>query len=171
MPGKIYNNVVDHAVINDGAKVEDVTSVELPTVESETSEFGVAGMAGKVEMPDTTTFKAMELSVSHNNGVNCHLLATPGKHNIEVRIARQRMDVVPGELGYASDKYRITCVEKSSKQGTVERGNPLGGTVAYSVLRYEHERDGSVLTLIDMLTGTVRINGVDYSSVVKNMLE
>lgn len=167
---KVYSNVEGHRVIDNDRVVEDVTSMSLPTIEHDTTSIAVSGMAMDVDMPNMTHLKAMEFSIAHNNGVNCKHLATPGKHYVETRIARQRFDVAAGEMGHESVKYRITGVHKSTDKGSVELGNPIGSTDKYSILRYEEEINGEIVTIIDAMAGILKINGVDYAGAVENLL-
>lgn len=171
MPSKVYNNVEGHRVINNGRVTEDVTSVSLPTIEHPTSTISSAGMAMDVDMPNTTHLNAMEFGVSHNNGVNCKLLAVPGKHTIETRIVRQRYSVTNGVIEHESVKFRIVGVHKSTEKGNIETGNPFGSTDKYSVLRYEEEINGEITTVIDAMAGVIKFNGVDYTSTIENMLK
>ena len=170
MPKKVYNNVEDHRLIDNGRTVEDVTSVTLPTVEHPTVDIDAAGMAGVVSMPNSVKINSMEFSVAHNNGVNCERLCDSGKHTIEFRLVRQRYNVAKGEIEHESVKYRVTGVHKSTEDGTVQAGNPLGSTDKYSVLRYEKIIDGKTTTLVDVMTGTIKFNGKDVTNVVQNML-
>ena len=78
--------------------------------------------------------------------------------------------VALGEIEHESVKYRVTGVHKSTEDGTVEAGNPLGSSDKYSVLRYEKIMNGEVVTLIDVMTGTIKINGQDITDVVQSML-
>lgn len=128
MPKRVYNNVEGHRVLDGGSVCEDVTSITLPTVEHPTTTISASGMAMDVDMPNTTHLNAMELSIAHNNGVNCRYLATPGKHNIEMRVVRQRYNVAGVEIEHESLKVRATCVHKSTDKGTIETGNPYGST-------------------------------------------
>jgi len=171
MPTKVYNNVVEHRLIDNGKVVEDVTSVGVPTLEFQTTPISVSGMVMDVDMPDTTHLKAMEFTVSHNNGTNCRYLSNPGKHSLETRVARQRYNVTKGENEYESVKFRITGLHKSTEKGTIEKGNPYGSTEKYSVLRYEEEIAGVVVTLIDATAGIIRWNGKDYTSPVESLLK
>ena len=170
MPSKVYNNVEGHRVIDNERVAEDVTSVSLPTIEHPTSTISSSGMAMDVDMPNTTHLNAMEFSVSHNNGVNCKYLASPGKHFIETRIVRQRYAVAAGETEHESVKFRITGVHKSTEKGNIETGNPFGSTDKYSVLRYEEEINGEVTTIIDAMAGVIKFNGVDYTNQIENLL-
>ena len=171
MPKKVYNNVVDHRVIDTNKVVEDVTSVSVPTLEHPTTTVASAGMAMDVDIPNMAHLNAMEFSISHNNGVNCRYLANPGKHNLETRVARQRYNVAQGENEYESVKFRIIGLHKSTEKGTVENNNPYGSTEKYSVLRYEEEVDGVIVTLIDAMSGIIKYNGKDYTSPVENLLK
>lgn len=171
MPKKVYNNVEDHRLLDNGRVVEDVTSVTIPTVEHPTTDIDAAGMAGTVSMPNSVKVNSMELTISHNNGVNCDRLADAGKHTIEFRLVRQRYNVAKGEIEHESVKYREICVHKSTEDGTVETDNPLGSSDKYSVLRHEKIVDGKTTMLIDVMVGTIKINDKDITDVVQNMLK
>lgn len=170
MPQKVYNNVVDYRIIDNGRVCEDITSVSLPSLEQPTSSISASGMVMDVDMPDMTHFNAMEISISHNNGVNCSKLTSPGKHKLEVRLARQKYNVAGGSIDHESVKYRLTGVYKGTDKGSVERNNPLGSTDKFSVLRYEEEINGEIVTLIDAMAGIVKINGINYTSAIDNLL-
>lgn len=171
MPSKIYNNVVDHRLIDNGRVVEDVTSVTLPTIEHPTTTIASAGMVMDVDVPNMAHLNAMEFSISHNNGVNSQYLASPGKHSVEFRLARQRYNVAAGEIGFEPVKYRIIGLTKSTEKGNVETNNPLGSTQKLSILRYEEEINGKVVTLIDAMAGIIKINGKDNANAVENLLK
>jgi P2 family phage contractile tail tube protein len=170
VPQKVYNNVVGQRVIDNGRVAEDVTSITLPTIKNKTTTISVAGMVMDVDMPDMTRMEAMELGVAHNNGMNCKYLGEPGKHIVEVRLARQQYDVPQGEITPESVKYRITGIHKETDKGNAEMGNPLGSTDKYSVLRYEEEIAGEIVTIIDAMAGVIRYNGKDFASAVENLL-
>lgn len=102
-------------------------------------------MAMDVDVPDTTHMEAAEIGISHNNGVNCNLLAAPGKHSLEARVVRQRYNVQAGAIEHEQVKFRATVLRKSTEKGTIETGNPYGSTEKFSVLRYEEIVDGEAL--------------------------
>ena len=83
---------------------------------------------------------------------------------------RQRYNVAAGEIEHESVKYRITGVHKSTEKGNIETGNPYGSTDKYSVLRYEEEIDGEIVTVADAMAGLIKFNGVDCTNVVENLL-
>lgn len=169
MPTRVYYNVEGSRLIDNGRTVEDVTSVDLPSISHPTTSIDALGMALAIDMPDPTRIEAMEYGVHHNNGVNCRYLSEPGRHFMETRIVRQRYDVAQGEVNHESVKVRVTGMHKSTEKGSIETGNPYGSTEKYSVLRYEEEINGEIVTVVDS-TGVVRWNGKDYRSVVESML-
>jgi len=175
MPQRVYNNVEAHRILDTvrGVQrvVEDVTKVGLPTIKFSTTELkNIAGMAMDVNMPTSTHAEAMELTIYHNNGINCRYLSMPEKHLIEVRIVRQRYNNATGEIEHESVKYRVTCTHTEGQKGDIETGSPYGSTEKYSILRYEEEVDGEVTTIIDAMAGVIRYNGVDYTDDIDSML-
>lgn len=170
MPQRVYNNIEDYRIIDNGRVVEDVTSVTLPNITRTSTSIDAAGMVGAVDVPSAYHVDAMEASVAHNNGINCRYLAEPGQHRLEFRIARQRYSVAQGEIGFESVKYRLTVLHKGSDKGSVERNNPLGTTENFSVLRFEEEQGGEMVTLLDLMSGQNQHNGVDYASPVQSLL-
>lgn len=170
MPQKVYNNVEGHRVYDNGRVAEDVTSVSLPTISHPSTSISASGMAMDVEMPNSTHLEAMEFGINHNNGVNCKYLADPNKHFIETRVVRQRYNVAAGEIEHESVKFRVTCVHKSTEKGSIEMGNPYGSTEKFSVLRYEEEVDGEIITIVDAMAGMIKYNGKDYTDAVESLL-
>lgn len=171
MPSKVYNNIEGNRVLDNDKVCEDVTSFTLPTISHPTSTISASGMAMDVDIPNTTHLEAMEFGVSHNNGVNCNLLAAPGKHTLEGRAVRQRYNVANGEIEHESVKWRVTGVHKSTEKGSIETGNPYGSTDKYSVLRFEEIINGTTTVLIDAMAGIIKFNGKSYTDPVENLLK
>lgn len=171
MPSKVYNNVEGNRVLDNDNVCEDVTSFTLPTISHPTSTISAPGMAMDVDIPNTTHLDAMEFGVSHNNGVNCNLLANPGKHMLEGRAVRQRYNVSSGEIEHESVKWRITGIHKSTEKGSIETGNPIGSTEKFSVLRFEEIINGITTVLVDAMAGIIKFNGVSYTDSVENLLK
>jgi phage tail tube protein FII len=172
MPKKVYCNVVDHRLLDSNTVIEDVTKVGLPTIKHKTVQItNVAGVVMDIDMPDMTHFEASEYTITHNNGVNCNLLSAPEKHTQEFRVARQKYDTTQGVVGYESVKYRLVGAHVQTEKGDIETGSPYGSTEHYSLLRYEEEIDGNVVTIIDSTAGVIKYNGKSYTDNVQNLLK
>lgn len=171
MPQKVYNNIEGHKLLDNNREVEDVTKFSLPTVKHPTTTIEkVSGMAMDVDMPDSTHLEAMEMDVIHNNGINCSRLADPGKHVLEIRTVRQRYNVAKAEIEHESVKFRFVAIHVSTEKGDIETGSPYGSTEKYSVVRYEEEVNGKVITIADAMAGLIRFNGKDYTNVIDQLL-
>lgn len=171
MPKNVRCNVEDHRLLDNSKKVEDVTTIGLPTIEHPTTSVKSAGMVMDVDIPNIYHYNAMELEVSHNNGNNCSGLSDPGLHSIEARIARQNYNTTLGRVDLEVVKVRVIGAHKSTEKGDIETDNPYGSTEKYSILRYEEEIDGEIVTLIDSMAGIIRINGVEYGSQLSSLLD
>lgn len=168
---KVYNNVEGFRLLDGNRVVEDVTSFTPPTVAHPTTTISASGMAMDVNMPNTTHLEAMELTIAHNNGVNCRYLCTPGKHTIEARIVRQKYNVAKGIIEHESHKWRFIATHVSTEKGTIENGNPYGSTEKYSVIRYEEVKNGETIILADAMTGDIKMNGRSFTDPVENLLK
>ena len=171
MPKKVYNNVEDHKLLDGKKEVEDVTKVGLPAISHKTNTVSASGMVADVDVPNTSRLEAMEYTIVHNNGLNSEVLATPGKHTHEFRVARQVYNVDKASAGYEGVKYRLTGLHKKTDQGDIETGNPIGSTETYSCLRFEKIVGKKTVVLIDAMTGVVKYNGKSFTDLVKNLLK
>ena len=171
MPSKVYCNVADHRLLDGKNTVEDVTKVGLPTLTHKTISVDVSGMTMAVDIPDMTHFEAAEYTITHNNGVNGKELAVPGKHTHEVRTARQKYTTAKGTIAYESVKFRLVGAHVETQKGDIESGSPYGSTEKYSLLRYEEEVDGKVITIIDSMAGVIKYNGKSFTDEVQNLLK
>lgn len=171
MQKKIRNNVVDNRLYAGMYLVEDVTTVDLPELKKMTSEIYAPGMGAKFTAPDSAHFEPLEFTVNHNSGVNSDKLMDPEPIDFEFRLAIQDFSTASGKMGLAGVKYRIRGVHTSRKDGTVERGNPLGKSDTYSILRYEVIENGRTTFLVDVLAGRVVIDGKEQNDGVSALLD
>lgn len=172
MAKTIHNKIVDNLMMDGNTEVEDITSVGLPEIAFIADELAnVSGLAGNLNVPDVTRVQAMTFTINHNNGRNCEGLNTPTWHDFEFRTAQQVMETTRADMNHRSIKYRVEAYPTKISDGTVERGNPLGATIEYSVRRVEKEVAGQVVTKVDILGGEIMINGRSYTSDVQRLLQ
>lgn len=171
MPKKIKINVEDHKLIDNGRTCEDITSVVLPTFEHPTTAVeNVSGMAMNLNVPNPSRFNASELSVAHNNGVNCEHLSDPGKHNLEFRLARQTYDTSKTDIKHEGVKFRVRGLFLSVEKGTIQTGNPWGSTDKYGIDRYEEIVDGKQTFLVDATGNKLVVNGKSFTDDISSLL-
>ena len=84
---------------------------------------------------------------------------------------RQVYNPAKGAMDHEQIKWRVTGVHKSTEDGTMEMGNPLGSTEKYSVLRYEKIVNGKTEILISAQDGKIVFNGKSYTDPVENLLK
>lgn len=170
MPKKVASNLLENKILAGNYEVEDVQKVDLPDMTKITAEIDAMGMVGKLSILDPTHYEEMSMTIEHNRGLNYERLRQPGRTNMEFRNVIHVYNAAKGEMEYKSEKYRVSVLHKTSKEGSLERGNPRSTTEEYSVLRYEVEEDGTITTLIDVVNGIVKINGVDYTEEISALL-
>lgn len=171
MPKKIKINVEDHKLLDNSEVCEDVTQVVLPDFEHPTTEVNnVSGMAMNLDVPNPSRFNSAEFQVAHNNGVNCELLDTPGKHIMEFRMARQTFVTSETDIRHEGVKFRVTALFKRVSKGSIETGNPWGSTVTYGIVRYEEIVDGKQTFLVDATGNQLVVNGRSFTDDISNLL-
>lgn len=167
----VQSNLVGMRVYFDGKLVEDVTTYTPPTKKYKTTSISSAGMAGDVDYPNQTAIEAMEASLAHNNGVNCNLLSTPGVHNLEVRVVRQKYNVKQSKMQHERITWRDKVIHKDRTPGSMELNNPYGNTDKFSVVRHEEVINGKQTCLYDIPNGKLVDNGKSVTDEIENLLK
>lgn len=171
MPKKIKINVEDHKLIDNKRTCEDVTQVVLPSFEHPTTAVeNVSGMAMNLDVPNPSRFNSAEMSIAHNNGVNCEYLDMPGKHESEFRMARQTFDTSKTDIKHEGVKFRTVSLFKRVEKGTIETGNPWGSTCVYGIVRYEEIVDGKQTFLVDATGNKLVVNGKSFTDDISSLL-
>lgn len=171
MNRQVHNKVIDQRIFDGSTQVEDVMSIDTPDIEFISDEVDIPGASAKVNVVMPYQVGAMTVTINHNNGNGCDGLNAPQTHKIELRVARQVISTATGESAPKLTKIRFTGMPMKVTRGSLERGNPLGQSVEYSVLRYEEEESGKTVLLIDALAGILQVNGKDYASEINRILD
>lgn len=166
----VQSDFVRFHVYFDGIFVEDVMSYTPPARQYKTTTIESAGMSGDVKVANQTAIEAMDAALAHNNGVNTHLLLTPGVHTVEVRAVRQKYNVVQSRMDYERITWRDRVQHIERDAGNVETGNPYGNTDKFSVYRHEEIINGRQ-TRLDEVYGKLVTNGVSATDEIDNLLK
>ena len=171
MNKQVHNKVIDQRLFDWDTLVEDVTSIDTPEIEYVSDEVDIPGATAKINIVMPYQVGAMTVTINHNNGNGCDGLNAPETHKIELRMARQVISTATGNSEPELTKVRFTGTPMKVTRGSVERGNPRGQSVQFSVQRYEEEVGGKTVILIDALAGILQINGKDYASEINRILD
>ncbi len=171
MQKQIVSIIEDFRVFDGTVLVEDVQSCTLPKITNPVTTISGSGMAGNIDMPDSSRVSSMAYSLAHNNGLNCGMLCRPGVHDNEFRTSVQVYDKEKGTMVRKSVKHRLRGFFAGEEKGTIQRGNPLGSTVNFNCIRYEREEDGVITQRIDIPAGIIEYGGVSYTSETQNLLD
>lgn len=167
----VQSNVIRYLVYFDGKLVEDVTSYTPPARRYKTTSIQSAGMSGDVNAANQANIEAMESTLAHNNGVNTHLLLTPGIHTLEVRTVRQKYNVAKSRMEHERITWRDRVQHISRDPGSIEANNPYGNTDKFSVVRHEEIINGKQTRLDDIPNGKLVTNGVSATDEIDNLLK
>ena len=115
--------------------------------------------------------EAMTLSLNFRNATDGAIkLASPQRHNIDLRVAEQHWDTDKIRKGVTADKYIMVVIPKSTKPGSVAPASAADASGEYTVYYYAGYRDGKKLWEIDPWNYICNINGVDYMKDVRKAL-
>ena len=162
---------IDFKVFEDSTDYAGIASVVLPNIDWMTQTTTGAGIGGEIETPLIGMLKAMELQIKFQSATGAAAnLATPKKHQIELRAAEQYWDTVKVGREIFADKYALTVVPKSLSGGTVETAAQVSVDGTYSVYRYAAYKGSETLWELDPHNNICIMNGFDYLADVRKAL-
>jgi len=162
---------IDFSVYRNSRELLGIAKATLPDINFLTQSISGAGVAGNIEavlkgMVDAMTLQLDFLSAT-DSAVN---LAAPVKHNIDLRVAKQRWDTVRARSEVVADKFVMVVIPKTFTVGGVAPASPADASGQYAVYYYAAYKDGKQLWEIDPYNFICKINGVDYLKDVRAAL-
>lgn len=125
---------------------------------------------GTMTLPLWSRLENMEANITKiGQDANYGKLIEPKMKTIEHRWIQSQIDA-NGNVKSIGCKVFWRCIPINVPAIEVTTGESVEGQITYTVTRYNLIVDGKEIVLVDRLTGTVKINGKDYSSGAKNML-
>ena len=169
--GKIDEFVVSYAMYENGTEYMGTTEVTLPDLEFMTEELSGAGIAGKVEEVITGNMNAMTTTFNFRTvGKWTARLLEPRVHNIDLRVAQQKMETKDGTTSVSGLKHIMKIKPKKTALGKVSAATTSDASGEYSVLYYALYVDGVKVTEVDPLNFICIINGRDFLEEVRKAL-
>lgn len=155
----------------DGVNYCGVAKVRLPSITFPCVNISGTGMMGNMEVPlygmvDNMTMQIDWLSPT-GDAVN---LATPTKHQIDLRVVEEYWDTDQVDVGIWPDKYIVIARPKTFDPGSVAPMANADTKGEYVVYYFAGYKDGRHLWEIDKRNMKCVINGKDYMADVRKAL-
>lgn len=162
---------IDFEVYEDSANLIGIANVTLPEINFLTASITGAGVGGTVETPLAGMIDAMTLKISFLSVTDAAVtLASPKKHQLELRVAEQYWNTSTVDKEISADKYALTVVPKKVAPGTIAPASASDASGEYSVYYYAAYKDGDTLWEIDPFNQIFNVNGVDYWADIRKAL-
>ena len=162
---------INFEVYEDGVNFCGISSATLPDIAFMTQQLNGPGIAGNVDAVLTGMLEAMTLTLNFKNATDGAIkLASPQRHNLDLRVAEQFWDTQKVLKGISADKYIMVVIPKNTKPGNVAPASAADASGEYSVYYYAGYRDGKKLWELDPWNYICIINGVDYMKDVRKAL-
>lgn len=158
-------------IYEDGINRCGVAKVQLPSIAFPCVSISGTGMMGNMEVPlygmvDNMTMQIDWLSPT-GDAVK---LATPEKHQIDMRVVQEYWDTEQSDVGIWPDKYVAIVRAKSFDPGSVAPMAAADTKGEYVVYYFAGYRNGECLWEVDKRNMKCVINGKDYMADVRKAL-
>lgn len=162
---------LDFNVYEDTDTLVGVAQVTLPDIAFMTASITGAGVSGTVETPLAGMLEAMTLTMNFRSVTDAAVaLASPKKHNIDLRAVGQHWDTNSVDKKLWCDKYIMVVFPKKLAPGTVAPATASDASGEYSVYYLAAYKDGAKVIEIDPFNQICVINGVDHLADVRKAL-
>lgn len=162
---------LDFEVYEDAATLIGVAQATMPDISFMTASITGAGVSGTVETPLAGMLEAMTLTLNFRSVTDAAVsLASPKKHNIDLRVVGQHWDTTAVDKKLWGDKYIMVVFPKKLAPGTIAPASASDASGEYSVYYLAVYKDGKKVIEIDPFNQICVINGVDHLADVRRAL-
>lgn len=162
---------LDFEVYEDATNLIGVAQVTMPDISFMTATITGAGVSGTVETPLAGMLEAMTLGLNFRSVTDSAAkLASPKKHNIELRTVGQYWDTNQVDKKLWADKYVMVVFPKKLSPGTIAPASASDASGEYSVYYLAGYKDGQKIIEIDPFNQICVIDGVDHMAEVRRAL-
>ncbi|MHC1683685.1 MAG: phage major tail tube protein [Clostridiaceae bacterium] len=170
---KVGNKVISYSVYvrvsNKAIKINDTTSVELPSLEFLTDSIKGAGILGEVDLPSYYQPGSMSLSLSLRvTSEQIPLLI--GANELEIRWVTDIFDTSNIKVGTSSHKAFIKGINKKFEEGKLEPGSAQDASFEYEAIAYKRIVNGKEVLNVDKFNNIFALNGTNLISNIQAAL-
>lgn len=149
----------------------DTSSYKRPSIEMLTDSVKGAGIMGEIDLPTPGQIGPLEMEIAFKNSNKKAIdLFSQKSHDLEIRWATDVLDSSNGSVKISAKKDIIKCIPKKLDLGNIETNASNEGSLAAEIIYFQHIIDGESVIEIDKLNNVFKINGVDYSSTIRQAL-
>lgn len=162
---------IDFEVYEDGKTLIGVGQVSLPEIAFMNTSITGAGVGGTVETPLAGMMEAMTMTMNFRSVTDAGVqLASPRKHNIDLRAVGQYWNTETVDKELWADKYVMVVFPKKLSPGTVAPASASDASGEYSVYYLAAYKNGQRRIEIDPFNQICYIDGVDHLADVRRAL-
>lgn len=160
----ITNKVVEYTVYvrenGKATKIDDTTSVTLPSIEKLTDTIKGSGIIGEIDLPTYGQIGSMETEVA-TRATNDKWGTLITANEIEYRWVTDVVDPSTAKVTVYSHKAFLKVINKKAEEGKLESGSAQDGSASFEVIAYKRIINGNEILNIDKLNRIYAINGVN----------
>lgn len=153
MANGVDEGVINFTIFKDESMLLGAAEVSLPDFETEVFNVTGAGILGEIEVPVSSYFKPMTVSIKFNHANEAaHTLAVPEVHSLTLYRADQHYNYSEGVLEQKGKKIIMRVVPKKLSGGTLKSASPIEVSGEYACHYYcEIDSDGNKMCEYDPL--------------------
>lgn len=154
-----------------GDVLAGIGTVELPEIETPTTEVNIAGVSGALEVPLTGHTNAMTVTVNAPVLTIQALKAlNPDPQIITARGAIEQIDTRSSAKRIVNLIVTMRCKAKGFKAGNMEKAAAMDTSLPFAVDYLKIQMDGKTYLEIDKLNNKYVVDGVDHLSGIRNAI-
>lgn len=169
----ILNNTISfNSYLNESGKLqllEDLTSVQLPSVENGSDTLSGSGLMGPIDMPSMFNVAAMscDLNFRHINAGSTKLMS-PGEKTLIFKWAVDKFE--KGVNDFVVNTATVKGNMKKTDFGKIESQAKADGAMSFEITYYKLVLNNVVVLELDKLNQIYVVNGVDYMEKLRSAL-
>lgn len=168
---KVNESIINFQVYEDAKEYYGMAEVTLPELSFITGEVEGAGIAGKYESVILGHLEAMTLTLNFRTLTQAAIsLLEPRDHLIDLRVAQQDRDTVPGLTKVTAVKHVLIVKPKKLNPGKIAPATPADASGEYAVTYWATFIDGKMKLQIDILNFICFVNNFDWLAEVRKAL-
>lgn len=172
MANRVPDKLSNFKAYLNGSTLLGVVDVELPSLESMTSEIQGAGFMGVMETPVPGHFNSTTITLNFRTPTSeANQLFLPVSHHLELRAALQQYNAGTGALEQKGYEVSLRVFPKSPSLGKMAVASAMesGFEMEVSYMRISYK--GVPVLMLDKANFIFLVNGVDVVKSIRDLID